>query len=82
MKTLIALCLICSAAHAQLGPDTHLTDANPKVRWNKQQVIEHIGGVPGRLTQAPEIDPTWAGSGLTLLLGGIAILKSRRRPSP
>jgi hypothetical protein len=29
---------------------------------------------------APEIDPASAASGLTLLLGGIAVLRSRRKP--
>lgn len=31
---------------------------------------------------APEIDPAAAWSGMTLLLGGLAVLRSRRRPSP
>ena len=30
---------------------------------------------------APEIDPASAASGLTLLLGGIAVLRSRRKPA-
>jgi hypothetical protein len=31
--------------------------------------------------QAPEIDPTSAASGLTLLLGGLAVLRARREKS-
>jgi hypothetical protein len=34
------------------------------------------------VTQAPEMDPASAASGLTLLLGGLAVLRSRRKSIP
>jgi hypothetical protein len=36
---------------------------------------------PPSAVAAPEIDPASAASGLTLLLGGIAVLRSRRKPA-
>lgn len=36
---------------------------------------------PRSAVAAPEIDPASAASGLTLLLGGIAVLRSRRKPA-
>jgi hypothetical protein len=36
---------------------------------------------PRSAVAAPEIDPGSAASGLTLLLGGIAVLRSRRKPA-
>ncbi|MHB8476634.1 MAG: hypothetical protein ACYDBZ_10165 [Steroidobacteraceae bacterium] len=37
---------------------------------------------PRSAVAAPEIDPASAASGLTLLLGGIAVLRGRRKASP
>jgi hypothetical protein len=33
----------------------------------------------GTPTSAPEIDPSWAITGLTLLAGGLAVLRGRRQ---
>jgi hypothetical protein len=46
-------------------------------------IIESSAGGAWTVTQAPEIDPASAASGLTLLLGGLAVLRGRRmRPGP
>jgi predicted membrane protein len=47
-----------------------------------EQEMDVIGSYATAVAKAPEIDPASATSGLTLLLGGLAVLRGRKRASP
>ena len=67
MKQFAAMVLIAFAAAAVARGDTPPTQPPD---WNSFSRL--------RLVRAPEIDPAGAGGALTLLAGGITILRGRR----
>lgn len=63
-----------------LGPITNITfvDGGPGPNSTNFGEMDVIGSYNTATLIAPEIDPTSAASGLTLLLGGLAVLRARR----
>jgi len=62
------------AAYSSHGPHGQIGHANSHCDQNKDK-----GKNKGAPTSAPEIDPASAISALTLLAGGLAVIRGRRR---
>jgi hypothetical protein len=75
----LALLLVSFASVASARPFSHLF-CQPDSKQG--QVTNSCGVIGGGPTATPEIDPASAMAGLTLLLGGLAVLRGRRAGNP
>jgi len=74
----LVVLLISFASVASARPFSHLL-CQPDFRQGQHT---NSCGVVGEPTSTPEIDPASAMAGLTLLLGGLAVLRGRRAGIP
>jgi hypothetical protein len=79
-KISLALALMTVTGVASAAPNGNSEKCFQLVPWLQPVCIAFPSGPsqPSR-TQAPEIDPASAMAGLTMLAGGIAVLRGRRR---
>ena len=73
-KISLAVMLVAMAGIASAGGTSH--SRCTKILWNR--FLCPAGPKPGTVS-APEIDPASAMAGLTLLAGGLAVLRGRRK---
>jgi hypothetical protein len=69
--TLVLTLGMATAAHASWGPPPPPTPPPPPSWWGPPPPP------PPKVHRAPEIDPSSALAGLTLLAGGLAVLRGR-----
>jgi hypothetical protein len=74
----LAILLVSFASVASARPFSHLF-CQPDSRQDQHT---NSCGVIGEPTTTPEIDPASAMAGLTLLMGGLAVLRGRRAGNP
>ena len=75
----LVVLLVSFASVASARPFSHLF-CQPDSKQG--QVTNSCGVIGGGPTATPEIDPASAMAGLTLLLGGLAVLRGRRAGNP
>ncbi|HEX4025811.1 MAG TPA: hypothetical protein VHX52_14075 [Steroidobacteraceae bacterium] len=75
MPKLIAVLVLSIAGASAAQAMTH----PPTSWWIDQQHNYGNHGTSGAPAAAPEIDPSSAIAGLTLLIGGLAVIRGRRR---
>jgi hypothetical protein len=80
-KISLALALMTVTGVASAAPSGNSETCFQLVPWLQPICIPAFPSRPSQptRTQAPEIDPASAMAGLTMLAGGIAILRGRRR---
>ncbi len=78
-KISLALALITVTGVASAAPNGNSQTCFQLVPWLQPVCIPTFPSQPPSRTQAPEIDPASAMAGLTMLAGGIAVLRGRRR---
>jgi hypothetical protein len=80
-KISLALALMTVTGVASAAPNGNSETCFQLVPWLQPICIPAFPSRPSQptRTQAPEIDPASAMAGLTMLAGGIAVLRGRRR---
>ena len=71
MSKFLGMVLVCSSFALGAHAEDHF--------WHTHTAEQHSFSSHSDAVAAPEIDPASALSGLTLLLGGIAVVRGRRK---